>query len=93
LKFLHFFLFLRVIFILLDPDLHQADQTQCGSGAETLDFFNENLTLVIFLKRNNSLIGVGKPSHGTVFRVTRGTRLVSCVEITAFSVPLSAGLG
>jgi hypothetical protein len=34
LKFLHFFLW--VIFALLDPD--PADQNQCGSGFETLQY-------------------------------------------------------
>jgi hypothetical protein len=41
-KFLHFFLFLWVIYALLDPD--PADQNQCGSGSNTVD------TAVAYLK-------------------------------------------
>ncbi len=46
LKFLPFFLFLCVIFALLDPDPDPADQNQCGSESETLDTLHHIVLLL-----------------------------------------------
>jgi hypothetical protein len=41
-----FYLFLWVIFALLDPDLDQADQNQCGCGSETLLLSIKDITFM-----------------------------------------------